>query len=73
MSPRRPAWLPAAMLGLLLGGCASVEPWERGVLARPHMAADPRPLRGALRAHVQTSREAAAPAGVGDGGGCGCY
>lgn len=73
MTLRWPAWALAAAWALLSGGCASVEPWERGVLARPHMAAEPRPLRGALRAHVQTSREAAPPAGVGDGGGCGCY
>jgi hypothetical protein len=66
-------WLLAASVGLLLGGCATVEAWERGVLARPHMAPDPRPMRSSLRAHVQTSREAAPPAGVGDGGGCGCY
>lgn len=57
----------------LLGGCASVQPWERGVLAKPHMALDPLPLRSSLRAHVQGSREAVPPAVAADGGGCGCY
>ncbi|MEN9628592.1 MAG: hypothetical protein RJA10_1819 [Pseudomonadota bacterium] len=61
------AWLA------LLAGCADVPAWERGVLARPHMALEPAPLRSALRGHVQASREAAPPAGVGEGGGCGCY
>ena len=65
--------LAAVMLPALLAGCADVAAWERGVLARPHMAPDPAPLRSTLRGHVQTSREAAPPAGVGEGGGCGCY
>ena len=65
-------WLALPLLAVL-AGCAPVEAWERGVLARPHMAPDPRPLRSAVRAHVQSSREAAPPAGVGEGGGCGCY
>lgn len=66
------------LLALLapLAGCATVEPWQRGVLAKPHMALDPLPLQSALRAHVQGSRQAgAAPAGAvaAEGGGCGCY
>lgn len=63
------------MLALLLAlqGCGTVQPWQRGVLARPHMALDPYPLRSSLRAHVQTSREAAPPPGPSEGGGCGCY
>ena len=56
-----------------LAGCAQVEPWERGTLARPHMALDPWPMQGALRAHVHGSREAAPRSGVAEGGGCGCY
>lgn len=56
-----------------LAGCAQVEPWERGTLARPHMALDPWPMQGALRAHVHGSREAAPRGGIAEGGGCGCY
>lgn len=68
------ALLAARLLACaLLPGCASVQPWERGVLARPHMALDPLPLRSSLRAHVQGSREAVPPAVAADGGGCGCY
>ena len=71
--PRTALLLASAALTGLLTGCADVAAWERGVLARPHMAPDPTPLRSQLRGHVQASREAAPPAGAGDGGGCGCY
>lgn len=57
----------------LLGGCASVPPWERGNLAKPQMAFDLNPTESALRAHAYSSREAAASGPVGAGGGCGCY
>ena len=56
----------------LLGGCASVPPWERGNLAKPQMAFDPNPTESALRAHAYSSREAAPSGPVGAGGGCGC-
>lgn len=81
MSPRRSppshcgAGGGAVLLVLLaaLGGCAEVQPWERGILALPHMALDPVPLRSAARAHVQDSREAAPSGARAQGGGCGCY
>lgn len=65
--------LPAIVLGLWLSGCAQVAPWERGNLAKPHMALDPYPLQSGLRAHSYGSREAAAGGGSAEGGGCGCY
>ena len=55
-----------------LTGCAAVEPWERGNLAKPHMALDPNPTHSAMRAHAFTSREAAAGGNSAEGGGCGC-
>lgn len=61
------------LAALVLSACTTVAPWERGELARPHMAVDPAPLRSALRNHVHSSREAAAMGGAADGGGCGCY
>jgi len=64
----------AVCLLLLLGACTHVEPWERGVLARPDMATTPAPLQTQVRRHIYNSREAAAGAvGTGGGGGCGCY
>jgi starvation-inducible outer membrane lipoprotein len=60
-------------LCVLLAGCASVPPWERGNLAQPQMAFDLNPAQGALRAHAYSSREAAMNADAAAGGGCGCY
>jgi len=60
-------------LGVGLVGCANVQPWERGNLAKPQMALDPYPLQSALRAHNYGSREAAAGGSAAQGGGCGCY
>ncbi len=72
----------AGFLMLLLGvcvvaalsGCANVAPWERGTLAKPHMALDPSPLQTGTRMHNYGSREAGASTNSeGGGGGCGCY
>ena len=61
-------------LVLLLSACTNVAPWERGRLAKPHMALEPQPSLRALRSHVYMSREAAPPAaGESQGAGCGCY
>ncbi|MCX8049500.1 MAG: DUF4266 domain-containing protein [Methylohalobius sp.] len=57
---------------LFLAGCVQVAPWERGRLAKPHMALDPNPNQSAIQEHVYSSREAGG--GIkGAGGGCGCY
>lgn len=57
----------------LLSGCSTVEPWERGNLAKPIMVPDPLPLQSSLRVHIYASREAAGAATSGaTGGGCGC-
>lgn len=63
----------AAVLFLVLAtGCAPVQPWQRGELARPTMSWDPDPMRAALDNHVYFSKEASSGgAGLG-GGGCGC-
>ncbi len=67
--------LMALLLGLAIGlpGCAPVAPWERGNLAKPHMALEPNPALRALRVHTYMSREAAVAGGSAVGGGCGCY
>jgi hypothetical protein len=57
---------------LALAGCATVQPWEKGNLAKPEMTFGGNQLETRYADHVYTSREAAAGgAGVG-GGGCGC-
>jgi hypothetical protein len=58
---------------LALAGCATtVQPWEKGKLAKPEMTFGGNQLETRYADHVYTSREAATGgAGVG-GGGCGC-
>lgn len=53
-------------------GCADVDPWKRGTLAKPHMALDPNPRVSKLSRHVAESREAASGGSEATGGGCGC-
>jgi Domain of unknown function (DUF4266) len=60
-------------IAISLSACVSVQPWERGNLAKPQMALDPYPLQSSLRAHNYGSREAAAGGNAAQGGGCGCY
>ena len=63
----------ALLLALLaLGGCAVVQPWERGTLAKPVMATEDPPHEVAQKLRTHGAKEGGAAAtGVG-GGGCGC-
>lgn len=55
-----------------LHGCASVQAWEKGNLAKPAMTFGSDPLDDRYTQHVYTSKENASGGyGVG-GGGCGC-
>ena len=57
---------------VLLTGCTTVEPWEKGVLADYTMKPDRDELASVMTSHIQFSREASTGGeGVG-GGGCGC-
>jgi hypothetical protein len=69
----RNCWKLLLLLSLIeLSGCAQVEPWERGRLAKPGMALDADPLLSGIDAHTYSSKEAAS-GGIGPaGGGCGC-
>lgn len=66
----RPLLLVA--FALLTVGCASVRPWQRGVLADRCMQFDPDAGRVALQAHWQEAREGSAGGFGIQGGGCGC-
>tara|TARA_B110000037_G_scaffold220083_1_gene286820 strand:+ start:3293 stop:3508 length:216 start_codon:yes stop_codon:yes gene_type:complete len=60
------------LLGLVLSGCATVEPWQKGNLADETMQSGRDDLAGVMKSHVLFSREATTGGeGVG-GGGCGC-
>lgn len=57
---------------LLVTGCSTVKPWQKGNLAKPAMAFDYDPLQTRFEDHTYFSKEGASGgAGVG-GGGCGC-
>ena len=65
------AWI-AALLLTAVAGCATVQPWERGTLAKPVMATEAPSHEGAQKLRTYSAKEGGAAAtGVG-GGGCGC-
>ena len=68
----RPLTALLAVAALSLGACASVQPWERGTLARPEMQLDPNPLQTGLYEQVYDSKEAASGGAGTAGAGCGC-
>lgn len=64
----------AALLGtvVLASGCAPVQAWQKGNMAKKEMAFDGDPLEARYLQHTYFSKENASGGyGVG-GGGCGC-
>ncbi len=60
------------LLALFAGGCASVEPWQKGELAAPPMQVDDDSCHRFER-NIEVYREGAVGANGGkSGGGCGC-
>ena len=57
---------------LLVGGCATVKPWDRDLLAQKQMQLIPAPVDNALDEHIYFSKEAASGGQGLGGGGCGC-
>ena len=58
---------------LLLSACTpNIMPWERGILAKSHMAVQPNAIEASLRQHMQISKEASSGGHSTGGGGCGC-
>ena len=62
----------AIALLLAVAGCQTVEPWDRGTLARREMLPDPDRLDTALRNQIYDSKEAASGGAHAAGAGCGC-
>jgi hypothetical protein len=61
------------VLGVLaLGGCATVRPEQRAVLADPTMQFDDQAADRAARDHVLENRESSSGGSSVRGGGCGC-
>ena len=56
----------------VISGCSTVEPWQKGNLAKPIMAFDTDPLESKSNQHIFSSKEGSSGGyGIG-GGGCGC-
>ena len=64
--------LGSLMATLLLGGCATVQPWQRGRLAHPAMTFDADSSQVAYMTHWQEAREGASGGFGVLSGGCGC-
>jgi uncharacterized protein DUF4266 len=61
-----------ALCALVIGGCATVQPWERGRLADPSMVFDADAALVAYMTHWQEAREGSAGGYGVQSGGCGC-
>lgn len=71
--PSPPArWLVLCLLPLALAACSSVQPWEKGVLAKPEMGFEGDRLEALFIEHIYASKEAASGGSSVGGGGCGC-
>jgi len=62
----------AAAAAFAAGGCAAVQPWQRGRLADPCMIFDADASRVGYMTHWQEAREASAGGYGVQSGGCGC-
>jgi hypothetical protein len=64
--------LIAALLFMMVSACETVQPWERGTLARDDMQWQTDPMEARLRDHIYYSKEASSGGAGAAGGGCGC-
>jgi Domain of unknown function (DUF4266) len=55
-----------------LMGCETVQPWQKGNLAKPEMAFNSDPLQTRFEEHTYFSKEGASGGSSVGGGGCGC-
>ena len=64
--------LACGLMLLALSACETVQPWERGILAKDEMKWDPDRMDSILRYQVYSSKEASSGGAGASGGGCGC-
>ena len=65
----------SVMAAFMTSGCGliqPVQPWEKGVLAKPEMGFEGDRLESAFAEHIYSSKEAASGGNGVGGGGCGC-
>ena len=65
-------YLQIILLAAALCGCETVQPWERGTLARQDMQWQPDVMEARLQQHIYFSKEASSGGDGAAGGGCGC-
>ena len=65
-------YLTGLLLAVVLCGCETVQPWERGILAKDEMQWQPNVMEAQLRNQVYASKEASSGGTGAAGGGCGC-
>lgn len=58
---------------LQLSACTSVQPWQKGLLAKPEMTFAGDNIGNEFNEHIYSSREGASGGSGANGGGCGCY
>lgn len=63
--------IPLALL-MCMSGCVTVQPWQRGTLARPDMQPVTDAAQAAFEDHIYFSKEASSGGRGFGGGGCGC-
>ena len=62
----------ALALSVFLSACGTVQPWQKGNLAKPDMAFNHDPLETRFAEHTYFSKEGASGGMNVGGGGCGC-
>ena len=65
-------YLIGVMLAVALCGCETVQPWERGILAKDEMQWQTSAMEAQLRNQIYASKEASSGGAGAAGGGCGC-
>jgi hypothetical protein len=69
------AMFSLALAMTALQGCMhiqTVEPWQKGNLAKPEMTFDADPLERGFKEHIYSSKEGSSGGSNVGGGGCGC-
>ncbi len=64
--------LAMCALAFTQSACTTVQPWEKGYLAREEMLLTPDPLAATLNDHIFFSKEASTSGSQASGSGCGC-
>lgn len=65
-------YLTGLAVALALCGCETVQPWERGTLAKEEMLWQSDVMEGRMRDQIHASKEASSGGTGAAGGGCGC-